>query len=77
MEDGAIVNLGDPAFAAQFILPIDTMGPLPHNQDLQNPLGHVVVRPFLMDMLAGVEEYFLGRSISDNAAGEPQNGCWL
>ena len=57
MEDDAIVNFRDPAFLAQFILPIDTMVPLPHKQDLQNPLGSVVVRPFLINVLDGVEEY--------------------
>ena len=56
MEQGAVVNLGDPAFIAQLILSIDTMGPLTHKQDLQNPLGPVVVWPFLTDVLAGVEE---------------------
>ena len=67
MEDSAIVSFRDPTFAAQLILPIDTMGPLPHKQYLQNPLCPVVVRKFLMDMLAGVEESFLGRSIGDKA----------
>ena len=56
MEDGAVVSFGDTAFISQLILPIDTMGPLPHKQDLQNPLGPVVVWPFLTDLLAGVEE---------------------
>ena len=56
MEDGAIVNLGDPAFVAQMILPIDTMGPLPHKQDPQKLLGPMVVWKFLTDVLAGVEE---------------------
>ena len=46
MEDGSIVNFGDPAFVAQLILLIDTMVPLPRKQDLKNPLGPVVVRPF-------------------------------
>ena len=55
MEDGAVINFGDPAFVAQLILPIDTMGSLPHKQDLQNSLGPVVARPFLTDVLAGVE----------------------
>ena len=54
MEQGAVVNLGDPAFIAQLILSIDTMGPLTHKQDLQNPLGPVVVWPFLTDVLAGI-----------------------
>ena len=57
MEDGDVVNFGDPAFVAQLILPVDTMGPLPHKQDLQNPLGTVVVRPFILGVLVGVEEY--------------------
>ena len=52
---GAVVNLWDTAFVAQLILSIDTMGPLPHKQDLQNPLGPVVVWPFLTGVLAGVE----------------------
>ena len=56
MEDGAVVNFGDPAFVAHFILPVDTMGPLPQKQDLQNPLGTVVVQPFITDVLAGMEE---------------------
>ena len=77
MEDGAIVIFGDPAFVAQLILPIDTVVPLPHKQDLQNPLGPVVVWQFLTDVLAGVEEYCLGRSPGANAAGEPRNGCRL
>ena len=55
MEDGAVVNFGDTAFVAQLILPIDTMVPLPHKQDLQNPLGPVAVCSFLTDMLSGVE----------------------
>ena len=42
------------------ILPIEMMVPLPHTQDLQNPLGTVVVRPFLTYVLAGVEKSFLG-----------------
>ena len=54
VEDGS-VDFGDPAFVAQLILPIDTMGPLPHKQDLQNPLCPVAVQPFLTDVLAGVE----------------------
>ena len=75
MEYGAVVNFGDPAFVAQLILPIDTMVPLLHKQDLQNPIGPVVVRPFLTDILAGVEESFLGRSLGANAPGEPRRGC--
>ena len=55
MEEGAVVNFGNPAFVAQLILPMDTMGPFPHKQDLQNPLGTVVVQPFYMYVLAGVE----------------------
>ena len=56
MEYGAVVNFWDPEFVAQLILPIDTMGPLLHKQDLQNLFGPVVVLTFLTDMLAGVEE---------------------
>ena len=55
VEEGAVVNFGNPAFVAQLILPMDTMGPFPHKQDLQNPLGTVVVQPFYMYVLAGVE----------------------
>ena len=55
MEDGSVVNFGDPEFLAQLILPMNTMGPLTHKQDLQNPLGPVVVQPFPTDLLAGVE----------------------
>ena len=76
VEDGSVI-FGDPAFVAQLILPIDTMGPLPHKQDLQNPLCPVVVRPFLTDVLAGVEESCLGRSLGADAAGEPRYGCRL
>ena len=77
MEYSAVVNFGDPAFVAQLILPIETMGLLPPKQDLQNPLCTVVVWPFLTDVLAGVEESFLGRSLGSNAYGEPQHGCRL
>ena len=77
MEDGTVVNFRDPAFVAHLILPVDTMGPLPHKQDLQNPLSPVVVWSFLADVLAGVEESCLGRSLGANAAGEPRHGCWL
>ena len=56
MEDGAVVNFGDTAFLAELILLNDMMGPLTHRQDLENPLGPVIFRPFLMDVLAGVEE---------------------
>ena len=31
VEDGDVVNFGNPVFAAQLILPIDTMCTLPHN----------------------------------------------
>ena len=55
MEDGAVVNFGDPAFIAQLTLPIDTMGLLTHKQDLQKALSHVVIWPFLMDVLAEIE----------------------
>ena len=57
MEDGAVVNFGGTAFVAQLAPPNDTMGPLPYNQDFQNPLGTVVFLPSLTDVLAGVEEY--------------------
>ena len=77
MEDSAVVNFGDPELVAQLILPIDTMGPLTHKQDLQKPLGPVVVRPFLTDVLDGVEESCLGRSLGADASREPQHGCWL
>ena len=77
MEDGVVVNFGDPAFVAESILPIDTMVPLPHKQDLQNTLGPVVFRPFLTDVLAGVEESCLSRSPGADAAGEPHHGCQL
>ena len=77
MEDVAVVNFGDPAFVAQLILLIYTMGPLPHEQNLQNSLGLVVVQPFLTDVLAGEEEYFLSRSLGADAAGEPRHGCRL
>ena len=53
------------------------MGPLPHKQDVQNPLGPVVVWPFLTDLLAGVEESCLGRSLGADAARDPRHGCWL
>ena len=76
MEDGS-VDFGDPAFIAQLILPIDTMGPLPHKQDLRNPLCSVVVRPFLTDVLAGVEEYFLDRSLGAYATRDPRHVCQL
>ena len=42
VEDGS-VNFKDQTFVAQFILTIDTMVPLPHKQDSQNPLFPVVV----------------------------------
>ena len=71
MEDGSDVNFGDPTFVEHFILPIDTMVPLPNKQDLQRPLYPVVVRPFLTVVLAGVEEYCLVRSLGIDAAGEP------
>ena len=77
VEDGAVVNSGDPEFVAQLILTIDTMGPLPHNQDPQNLLGPMVVWKFLTDVLAGVEESLLGRSLGADAAGEPHHSCWL
>ena len=77
MEYGADANFGDHAFVAQLILPIDTMGPLPHKQDVQNPLGPVVVWPFLTDLLAGVEESCLGRSLGADAARDPRHGCRL
>ena len=76
MEDGS-VDLGDPAFVAQLILPIETMGLLPHKQDLQNPLCTVVVQPFLTDVLAGVEESCLVRSLGVYATREPRHGCQL
>ena len=53
MEDGAVVNFGDPALIAKFILTIDTTGPLHHKQDLKNPLGPVVIQPFLTDFWLG------------------------
>ena len=77
MEDSAVVNSGGPEFVAQLILPVDTMGPLPHKQYLQNLLGPMVVWPFLTDVLAGVEESCLGRYIGADAAGEPCHGFWL
>ena len=55
MEDGSVINFGDPAFVAQFILLSEMMGPLPHNQDLHNTLCPVAVQPFLTDFFAGVE----------------------
>ena len=76
MEDGS-VDFWDPAFVAHLILPIDTMGPLLHMQDLKNPLFPVVVRPFLIDVFAVVEEYFLGRSLGAYSTREPQHGCQL
>ena len=76
MEYGS-VDFGDPALVTQLILPIDAMFPLPHKQDLQNPLCHVVVRPFLMDFFAGVEESCLGRSIGAYASGEPRHDFQL
>ena len=77
VEDGAVFNSGDPEFVAQLILPIDTMGPLHHKQDLQNLLGTMVIWPFLTDVLAGVEESCLGRSLGAAAAGDPRHGCRL
>ena len=77
MEDGSVVDFGDPTFLAQLILTIDTMGTLPHKQDPQNPIFHVVVRPFITDVLAGVEEYCLGISLGADAAGDPQHVCQL
>ena len=76
MEDGS-VDLGDPAFVAQMILLIDRIGPLPHKQDLQNPFCPLVVQPFLTDLLAGVGEYFLGRSLGAYATGEPRHDFQL
>ena len=70
MEDGS-TDFGDLAFVAHLILPIDRMGPLPHKQDLQNPLCPVVVRPFLTYVLAGVEESCLKISLGAYADGEP------
>ena len=70
MEDGSI-DFRDPTFVAQFILPIDTVVPLPHKQDLQNLLYPVVVRTFLTDVLAGVEESLLVRSLGAYATREP------
>ena len=77
VEDGAVVNTGDPEFVAQLILPIDTMGPLPHKKILHNLLGSMVVWTFLTDVLAGVEESCLDRSLGADAAGEPRHGCRL
>ena len=77
MEDGAVVNFGYPELLAHLILPIYTMILLPQKQDLQNPLGPAVVRPFLTDVLDGVGESFLGRSLGVDAAGEPRHGCRL
>ena len=71
MEDGAVINFGNPSFVAQLILPIDTMGPFHHKQDLQNPLFPVFVRPFLTDVFTGVGESCLGRSLGSDATGEP------
>ena len=76
MEDSS-VNFGDPAFVAQLILLIDTMGPLPHKQDLQNPLCPVAVQPFPKDVLAGVEVSCLGTSLGAYATREPLHGCQL
>ena len=70
MEDVSVVAFGDTAFVAQLILPINTMGTLPHKQDLQNPLFPEVVWLFLTYVLDGVEESFLGRSLGSDAAGE-------
>ena len=70
MEDGS-VDFGNPAFLTQLILSIDTMGPLPHKQDLQNRFFTVVVRTFLTDVLAGVEEFCLGRSLGAYYTVEP------
>ena len=55
VEDGTVVNIRDPEYVAELILPIDTMGTLTHKQDLKNPLGPLVVQTFLTDLLAGVE----------------------
>ena len=77
MEDIVVVNFRDPELVAQLILLIDTMGPLPHKQDLQNLIGPVVVRTFFMDVLAGGGESCLGRSLGADAAGEPRHGCRL
>ena len=74
MEYGS-VDFGDPALLAQLILLIDTIGPLPHKKDLQNPLCPVVIWPFLTDVLDGVEEYCLGRPLGAYAAGEPRHIC--
>ena len=74
MEDGS-VDFEDPAFVAQLIPPIDTMGPLPHKQDLQNPFFTVVVCPFLTEVSAGVEEYCLGRSLGAYYSGRATT--WL
>ena len=76
VEDGS-VDFGYPAFIAQFILPIYTMGLLPHMQDLQNMLFPVVFRPFLTNVLAGVEEFCLVRSLCAYAARVPQHGRQL
>ena len=76
VEDGS-VDFGDLAFIAQLIFPIYTMGTLPHEQDLQNLLCFVVVRPFLTDVLAGVEESCLVRSLGAYSTRYPQNGCQL
>ena len=76
MEYGS-VNFGVSAFVAQLILPNDMMGTLPHKQDLKNPLCPVVVRPFLTDVLAVVEESCLGRSLGAYAAGESRHCCQL
>ena len=54
MEDGTVVNIRDPEYVAELILPIDTMGTLTHKQDLKKPLGPLVVQTFLTDLLAGV-----------------------
>ena len=76
VEDGS-VDFGDPEFVAQSILPIDTMGPLPHKQDIKNPLFPVVFWPFITYVFAGMEESCLGRSLGTCAAGEPLHGCHL
>ena len=71
LEDFSVVNFGDTEFVAQLILPIDTMGTLPHKKYLQNLIGYVVVWTFLTDVLTGLEESCLGISLANDAAGEP------
>ena len=71
MEDGAIVNFGNPEFVAQLTLPIDTIGSLPDKQDHQNPLFSVIFWEFIMDVFTGAEESCLDRSLGADAAGEP------